>query len=81
MAALSMESFLRLDFRFERIRIPINDGFNSQLPLFIIFSVSTINTIALRATTLTKGEAVTIQLQALGFLAIASVSTSCALDS
>lgn len=79
MASFSMEPFFRLDFRFESIWVSIYDGFDSCLPFLIIFNVCAIHAVAFRPTPLSVSEAVTIQLQALGLFAIASVSSSSAL--
>lgn len=77
MATLWVETFLLLDLWFKSIRISLNYGFNSCLPFFIIFLVSAFEAVALRTTTLSKGEAIAVQFEAFRLLTVASVFASC----
>ena len=50
MTSFSMEPFVSFYFRFEGIRIPIQDPINSSLPLLVLVQVGTVQALALWTT-------------------------------
>ena len=72
MASLRVESSILLNFWFESIGIPVNDGLNGILPLFVSLLIGAVQAIAVRSAALSESKAVAIEFQAPAFFAVAS---------
>ena len=71
MTTLGVVSFL-LDLGFECEWVAVDDGFDGQLAFLVVLMVRTVTAVAVRPTPLSQREAVTVQLQTLALLAVAS---------
>ena len=67
---LGMESLHLFDLRLEGIRVPVQNCINGHLPIFVFFNIGAVKTVAFRTTSLSESEAVAVQFETPGFLAV-----------
>ena len=72
MTPFRVEALLLNDLRLESLRISVDYWLDGQFAFLVLLVVRTVRAIAVRRTPQAQGKAVTIQLQALRLLAIAS---------